>query len=434
MITTYKKTWLVRWLFVFLLFTPLTAHAGMFEYLAREDDSYRWEKSWERALLPGVMGYELRLTSQTWKGITWRHRLRIIVPASTPRSTRATLLITGSGGGDTLLLYGRMIAMATGTPLAILHDVPNQPLFAGLREDALIAHTFQKFLETGNKEWPLLFPMTKSAVRAMDAIQEFLKSESGIEVTGFMVTGMSKRGWTTWLSAAVDNRVEAIAPMVYDNLNLPAQMRHQIETWGAFSEAIRDYTARNLPQLVQTEAGQTLARMVDPYAYLARITVPTLIILGTNDVYWPLDALNLYYHALVGKTYILYVPNAGHDLAAGLIERVLPTVVAFFHKVDRRMTFPRLSWEFEQKGGAVRLSISSDMQPSEVNIWVASSETRDFRRATWHKREATLQASTYVFEKSLPEEGYAAFFGEIVYQEKGQRFFLSTNVRILGRE
>jgi PhoPQ-activated pathogenicity-related protein len=327
-----------------------------------------------------------------------------------------------------------MIAMATGAPLAILHDVPNQPLFDGLREDALIAYTFQRFLETGDKEWPLLFPMTKSAVRAMDAVQEFLKSESGIEVTGFMVTGASKRGWTTWFSAAVDQRVEAIAPMVYDNLNLPAQMRHQIATWGAYSEAIGDYTARNLPQIVQTEAGKPLARMVDPYAYRARITVPTLIILGTNDVFWPLDALNLYYDALVGKTYILYVPNAGHDLAEGLIDRVLPTLVAFFHKVDRRIAFPHLSWEYQEKGEAVRLSISSDIPPSDVNIWVAKSETRDFREAAWQKREATLQTSTYIYEKTVPEEGYTAFFGEIVYQENGQRFFLSTTVRILGKE
>jgi hypothetical protein len=34
----------------------------------------------------------------------------------------------------------------------------------------------------------------------------------------------------------------------------------------------------------------------------------------------------------------------------------------------------------------------------------------------------------------VPEEGYTAFFGEIVYQENGQRFFLSTTVRILGKE
>ena len=33
--------------------------------------------------------------------------------------------------------------------------------------------------------------------------------------------------------------------------------------------------------------------MVDPYQYLADLTPPKLILLGTNDRYWPLDALKL---------------------------------------------------------------------------------------------------------------------------------------------
>ena len=73
----------------------------------------------------------------------------------------------------------------------------------------------------GNEMWPARLPMTKSAVRALDTVTEFMKSEAGgkINVETFMVAGGSKRGWTTWTTAAVDKRVVAIAPMVIDLLN-----------------------------------------------------------------------------------------------------------------------------------------------------------------------------------------------------------------------
>ena len=61
--------------------------------------------------------------------------------------------------------------------------------------------------------------------------------------------------------------------------------------WGKFSEQIQDYTQRGIQDRAGSAAGDQLNRIVDPYSYRDSIVQPKLIMLGTNDRYWPLDAL-----------------------------------------------------------------------------------------------------------------------------------------------
>jgi PhoPQ-activated pathogenicity-related protein len=84
----------------------------------------------------GVNAYFVELCSGKWQDIMWNHRLRILVP--TDQSTGAILFVTGSGSGTDEIVWLSEVALVTGQIVAILHDVPNQPLFDGLREDVLI--------------------------------------------------------------------------------------------------------------------------------------------------------------------------------------------------------------------------------------------------------------------------------------------------------
>ncbi len=417
---------------VALLLSQCIANADIFEYVAKDDPSYKWEKVDEVALPNDAVKIGIKLTSQTWQGVLLEHRINLIKPKEIKDPTLVFLLITGSGSGRDELVYGSMIANGIGAPLAVLHDVPYQPLWK-MREDDLIAHTFVKTLETGDQEWPLLFPMTKTAVKAMDAIQELSKQELGVEVNGFVVAGASKRGWTTWLTAVVDKRVKGICPLVYDNLDLVAQMKHQVEAWGDYSEQIEDYTTRNIPQRLNDKndkAAQKLVAIVDPYTYREKITIPKLIVTGTNDKYWPLDALNLYYDDLAGEKYILYVPNKGHGV--GDMRRIIGDAVSFFLKVDGKIEFPKLSWNYENIDEGVRLSVTSDLEPISVSAWTTISPTRDFRNAVWKRSEIMPKNSVYKYTLEKPKEGYAAILGEAVYKLDGKELFLSTNVHILG--
>ncbi len=419
------------------------------EYVARRDDSYGWV---ERRLgdLNGTPYAELTLTSQTWRGIPWKHQLYLIKPPGVdPEKGHALLFILGgdwragleqpAGEEDRLPPSAGLFVMLAArlkAPVAVLAQVPHQPLFDGKREDALIALTFDHYLNTGDAEWPLLLPMVKSAVRAMDAAQEYARQNWSLELKTFTVAGASKRGWTTWLTGAVDPRAIALAPAAIDVLDLTPQMEHQLEAWGEYSEKIHDYTERDLPARLETDAGKALREIVDPYAYRDRLTQPKLIIVGTNDEYWPLDALNLYWDGLRGEKYILYAPNQGHGIED--MPRVMGGLSALHEHVTGGKRLPDLSWRFEEGGGTLSVLIRSDAPPLRVSAWVATSTTRDFRAAVWRQFPARATDGGYGYELAVPAEGHAAMFGEAMYAGRDLPFFLSTGVRIVegkrGRE
>jgi PhoPQ-activated pathogenicity-related protein len=424
--------------------TPRKAAADspLHAYVAKADDSYRWVKRREGSLA-GVSYAELTLTSQKWKDITWRHQLFILKPSELSSPSQGLLMIAGGRWrdelaaapreGETLPREATTLALAAAklkSPIAVLLHVPQQPILDGMVEDQIIAYTFEKYLDTGDGEWPLLLPMTKSAVRAMDAVQEFCRKEWDLGVKHFTVTGASKRGWTTWLAGAVDSRVTAIAPMVIDVLNMQDQMKHQLATWGKYSEQIEDYTRRRIQQRADTPEGRALNAIVDPYSYRSLLKQPKLLLLGTNDRYWPLDALNVYWDGLTGDKYVTYVPNNGHGLKD--MSRVLGGIFAIHRAAAGEIKLPKLTWDLEEKDGHLNLAIRCDQKPKAVSAWTAASSTRDFRPAEWKSAATTLEGGVYRYRLSVPEKGFAALFGEAQFEEGDMPLYLSTNVKILA--
>ncbi len=402
-------------------------------YVDRPEEVYGWEV--ERIETVGTAEIvHLKVTSQTWRDIVWTHRVQLIVPEECDYPETALMLITGGSASASELLMLTSAATMVSAPMVVLGDIPNQPLFDGLTEDALIALTFSNYLETGEEDWPLLFPMTKAAVAAMDAVEDYTSGEWESPINSWVTTGGSKRGWTTWFTGAVvPERLKGIVPMVYDNLNLPAQMQQHLDAWGEYSAMIHDYTERGLPDMLTTEEGRELGAIVDPYTLRHRIDIPQFTISGTNDEYWPLDAANLYWDDLVGTNFILYVPNAGHGIPD--MERVINAQVGFFLAATGRDPLPDPSWEFEDTG-YLRLTVDpGDVLPvTRVTQWTAHAPTRDFRPVEWTERPALEHRGRYIARAHYPEEGYTAIFAEIVYEVDGREFPLSTNVRIISSE
>jgi len=207
------------------------ARADLAAYVARPEPAFKWELKGKSETPLGTV-YDIHLVSQVWQGITWEHGLQVYVPAGVKPT--ATMFLWNQGGRPSggSAAFGLTLAAKMNAPVAFLFGIPNQPLFDGKKEDALIAETFVRYLESHDENWPLLFPMVKSLVKAMDALEAFGDQEWHQKPTGFVVSGASKRGWTTWLTGASDPRVKAIAPLVIDMLNSPAQLPHQLTSFG----------------------------------------------------------------------------------------------------------------------------------------------------------------------------------------------------------
>jgi PhoPQ-activated pathogenicity-related protein len=441
------KRWFTLPIVALLLLLPFTAAAReglsgpLAEYVAAKDDSYQWVKRTEGSVAT-CKYMELTLTSQTWRGIVWKHQLFLLKPSQVnPESKHALLLIAGGSWKDELAdpktqikLPGeaQLLALAAEqlkTPVAILLHVPQQPLFDGKKEDEIISLTFREFMKSGEQDWPLLQPMVKSAVRAMDATQEATKKEWNLDVEKFTVTGASKRGWTTWLTGAVDQRAVAIAPMVIDMLNMSKHMTLQKASFdGGTSEQISEY--EGLGDKIDTPRGKLLRQIVDPWEYRGQITQPKLVILGTNDRYWPLDACNLYWNDLQGEKYLIYVPNNGHGLPDR--SRIIAGLNAIHQRVITGKPLPKLAWEFKNGGENVALSVSADVKPSRVRVWTATAATRDFRDSKWEATDAATNGEGFKHELAVPSTGLAAMLGEAVFHEgTDTEFSFSTNVQIV---
>lgn len=418
-------------------------------YVAADDGAYGWTKQSEFNV-PGATIYVLDLKSQKWRNAAdftadetlWQHWVSVIVPSQVTKST-ALLLIDGgdkdkspptvANFNDSDVRAIVQAAVATNSIAVHVPMIPREPVWFAddptteREEDAIIAYTFDKFLNNPdpNSDWPLLLPMVKSAVKAMDAAQEFLPTVAGrnLEVDDFVVTGASKRGWTTWLTAAVDDRVRGIMPMVFDALNLGAQMEHHYGVYNFFSQAIADYNDSHIFDRILTPQGQMLGKVVDPYSYLnnGRFDIPKLIVNSAGDEFFVSDSSQYYFDDLPGENnYLLYLPNTGHglDISAGLNSKTAAALTTFYEAILNNRELPKFSWSVLDDG---TLRVETEDTPLAVTMWQATNQfERDFRNAytglPWSS--STLFSSepgVYYANVPMPATGATAYFVELTF-------------------
>ncbi len=400
-------------------------------YVAAPDAAFAWKKAAELSDARGT-AYVLDLVSQHWltpaevNRPEWRHWLTIIKPADLAHSTALLFISGGANPPGTAPKPSRElidIAQSTRSVVAELRMVPNQPLtFHGdgkpRKEDDLIAYTWDQFLRTGDERWPARLPMTKAAVRAMDAVTAFLASPEGGRATvdTFVVTGASKRGWTAWSTAAVDRRVVSVVPIVIDVLNVETSMDHHFRAYGFFAPAVGDYTRQRIMHWIGTPESRALYAIEDPFSYRDRLTLPKLLINACGDQFFLPDSSQFYFDQLPGEKFLRYIPNTDHSLKNS---DATQTLRAWQHAILNRTPLPRFSWS---RSAAGTLTVTAQTKPTSVLLWQATNPAaRDFRLESlgpvWTSTPLSAEGAspTYSATVAAPAVGWTASFIELTF-------------------
>ena len=400
--------------------------------------------------IPGE-GYQVhvvRMTSQAWltkeqvDNPIWWHWLVIVEPDEI-KTNKGMLFISGGDNDDEAPTTASPLivqpALATGSVAAELRMVPNQPLtfandaFGPRKEDALIAYGWDKFLRGGARDhdalWLARLPMTKSAVRAMDTITALFgeREDDPTTVDEFVVAGGSKRGWTTWTTAAVDDRVIAIAPFVIDMLNVVPSFEHHWRAYGFWAPAVYDYKREGIMEWQNTDEYARLQQITEPYSYRERLTLPKYIVNAAGDQFFLPDSWKFYWDDLKGGKHLRYVPNTDHSLGGS---DAPVSFAAFYRAIVEEKPLPTFDWSVD--GNTISLTTDRELPPSEIKIWRAHNKTRrDFRvdmiKRTYEAEEVPLsELGRYTITQPDPEEGWTAFLVELTWNDLGPEPFKAT--------
>lgn len=440
--------------------TPIGTPTALERYVRLDDGAFAWSLEQSTRLLPPqspVAGtwHTLKLTSQVWRTKEevdrpeWNHYVGIWIPDALA-SDRPILFI---GGGrrkteppKTPPGELRMLSQA-GAIVVSIDNVPNQPLKldtdpADRNEDGLVARTWVRAAQTGDPTWIARFPMVKAAVKAIDATEQFLAKHppTGLTVAGkplgdkpftpgpWLVVGGSKRGWTAWLTAAIDTRVGALAPLVIDMLDLPAQMRHHHAAYGFWSPALNDYVETGITDRF-SRTGATVDPLLagvlahdDPIAWLPRVGAkPKLLINAAGDEFFLPDSSRFYESRLPAPWALRYQPNSGHNLRDTSTPQEL---IAFYRLWAAGKPLPALTWTAGPiQAGSQSITVTTGEKPQRVRVWQAAAKARDFRigeigKTAWTATDLQPTGddpTRFTATLAAPASGYAAHLVEVTY-------------------
>jgi PhoPQ-activated pathogenicity-related protein len=459
----------LSWLCTMVLGTPsLTA---LDHYVQHDDGCYHFEELLWNCSGPGWKGFAWNLTSQCWqpadvvnRGVWW-HVLTVVIPDKFVRHVApdptALLYIAGhnndgdpipSANSSDVSLISRL-AVEANVPAALLFQVPNQPLNfswdpwhrAHRTEDAAIAITWWRFLQNQTDPSIVLeFPMTKAAVKALDALQEILPMYIGVPVSKFVIAGESKRGWTTWLTGAVESvfrkRARAIVPIVLSAIHVREFLHRQFEFFGAWSFELGNHYKDNITQSIDDPPFELMMENIDPWYYRERLVMPKLCISAVGDEYQMPDDQKHWAHDLPGETNLLMVKNADHGLSTGL-PIVLQSFGSFLSSVAAGGRRPNYTWKINETSG--ELHITTDKPPSKVTIAYGDSapgpeaQRRDFRWASlatgyrplyWSTTPITFNTTNSLIVKlPAPHVSWAGMIVEMQWPNShGPDFYLTS--------
>lgn len=431
-------------------------------YVRVVDPEFGWTDShYNFSFADDYVAYLFNLTSVAYLNASltdrsvWTHTVVYVVPTKLNASCdTAYVWLTwgengqpwsGTGQDDVDIAVVTQVAIGTGCPAVAIYEIPNQRIcwyddptnpYCD-SEDGAIAYTFNRYLyRNKSAEWLLLFPMAKAGIRALDAIEEISAQVFHQPMTKFIVSGASKRGWTTWLVGATDykNRVIAIVPVVLDALNFGSFIHRQWRSYNAFTFALRPYADFGLTGATDMETFQTWSTEIDPYYYRERLTMPKFAINAVGDEFQLLDDQAHWAHDMPGEMKTILIKDADHILITNF-GLVIQAAVSFCQSVVFGIARPSYTWMIDPLSGQIK--VTTNVAPLSVSLVQTTIPTkqRDFRDVVltedpciihvlggcvrfyfWDSSPAgTSGPLTYVTNITAPTAGWTGFYLQLEF-------------------
>jgi PhoPQ-activated pathogenicity-related protein len=360
----------------------------------------------------GYSLYKMDLTSLKWLTdadvnlSTWKHRVTIIRPKDMTPSPNASIYISrcdNQEGQEACWAseLKRAMDFSLGSKLltAVLYTIPNQNMLFPLQpeklelsEDAMISFTWEMYMTkyTDRPDWIAYFPMVKSVLRCMDAVEawstEMVKQKNMDKAVGkWYPWGLSKRGGTTWLLSAYmgtryPNRIIGSAPIVYDVLNFKKVVMDSMPTkLGGFASSFKPYSNCFDSFVNNQTASDALVKQVDASVEwyqdgLARVSklainsaMDEFFLMG-NDRFWfeTIQKPNpKHFHRLLVPTANHSFHQGGEWLTAALVSHVIGLIggngVAALPVVEGTVDHVKHT-----------IQLCADQKPTKSQLWYAS--------------------------------------------------------------
>ena len=405
-----------------VLTTITTALTPLDVYVQKSEPKYSWYDTGVVVdkMLFGSTAHMLNVTSLEWldtaravgpNGAIWSHQVMVVIPKKLTIHNMSTVVLTGGcneghGNGtgpsppdasDEYLTVADNIAYQTGGIAVVVYQIPNchyhfpsDPTNKRRSEDALIAWAWYEYVNDPkhDPEWLPRLPMAKAGFQCMKAVEEYLQQKKIANPKGWLVSGASKRGWTSWMVGATTPfeglpLVIGIAPLVPIVPNLVAEVHRQWMSYDGFTFAFTDYAAVNFTQIIDGPEFASALKIIDPMYYGERLSqVPKVVVLSSDDEFMQFDWSDIWYDSLTGEKHLLIAPNSEHSLATGIPE-VLACLSAFYKSLAEGVTErPTFDYQYNQTNGAITVTIPKGMVHGKVVLRHAttfSTVRRDFR-------------------------------------------------------
>ncbi|WP_145544145.1 PhoPQ-activated pathogenicity-related family protein [Yersinia frederiksenii] len=409
--------------------------------------------------LPGLEWRRYQLTSQYWtpedlvSPAAWQHEVEVFIPEGSTSTqglvvinngiNHGTETVPASGPTDFSIETLQNIARSTNTPVIAISTIPNQYLEyqqdgTPRKEDYSVARSWSLFMAAPEERstLPLHIPMTAAVSQVMTMVQHALPEKS---LDSFVVTGLSKRGWTTWLTAITDSRVSAIAPFVIDLLNTRIGLEHMYQSYGGnWPIAFAPYYQDEIDKKLETPGFTKLMQIIDPLQYLdteyqARLSIPKYIINASGDDFYVPDNTDFYYDKLPGVKVLRVAPNSSHYGITAFSEQSL---ITFVKRLHQSTSMPQINASIGMKDKIQTLTVQLSEAPEKAVLWVAvNPDARDFRYACGVRYTefplAITPEKTIEVALTAPTTGWQATFIEATFDDG---FVATTPVYVLPKE